>query len=73
MTAKMLLAFDPKKHGGEVMADDARGVETFARSTTAHRDLEDCYRAFIVMARIRSGEEEFYTLDDVQANLGLDD
>lgn len=28
---QMLAAFDPKKHGGEVMADAAVGVEVFAR------------------------------------------
>lgn len=27
---QMLAAFDPKKHGGEVMADAPRGVEAFA-------------------------------------------
>lgn len=28
--AQMLAAFDPKKHGGEVMADGPVGVEAFA-------------------------------------------
>jgi antitoxin MazE len=28
--AQMLVAFNPKKHGGEVMADAPRGVEAFA-------------------------------------------
>jgi antitoxin MazE len=28
---QMLAAFDPKKHGGESMADGAVGVEAFAR------------------------------------------
>lgn len=28
---QMLAAFDPQKHGGEVMADGAAGVEAFAR------------------------------------------
>jgi antitoxin MazE len=27
---QMLAAFDPKKHGGEAMADGQRGVEAFA-------------------------------------------
>ena len=27
---QMLEAFDPKKHGGEVMADGPRGVEAFS-------------------------------------------
>lgn len=27
---QMLAVFDPKKHGGEVMADAPRGVEAFA-------------------------------------------
>ncbi len=29
---QMLASFDPKKHGGEVMAGRARGVEAFADS-----------------------------------------
>ncbi len=36
MTAKMLSAFDPKKHGGEVMADDGRGVEAFSVSSSGY-------------------------------------
>jgi antitoxin MazE len=28
---QMLSAFDPKRHGGEVMADSPRGVEAFAQ------------------------------------------
>ena len=34
-------------------------------------DMEDLYLAESVMARIRSGEERTYTLDEVEAKLGL--
>ena len=34
-------------------------------------DMEDLYLAESAMARIRSGEERTYTLDEVEAKLGL--
>jgi len=33
--------------------------------------MEDLYLAESAMARIRSGEERTYTLDEVEAKLGL--
>ncbi len=36
-------------------------------------DLEDLYLAEQVMLRVRSGEERTYTLDEVEARLGLAD
>ncbi len=41
----------------------ARGIE----------DMEDYYRAEQVMQRVRRGEEKVYSLDEVSAELGLDD
>jgi RHH-type transcriptional regulator, rel operon repressor / antitoxin RelB len=35
-------------------------------------DLEDYYRAVEVSARIKRGEEKVYTLEHVEAELGLD-
>ena len=34
-------------------------------------DLEDYYRAAVVMERVRTGKEKIYTLDEVEAHLGL--
>lgn len=34
-------------------------------------DLEDYYRAAVVMERVRTGKENVYTLDEVEAHLGL--
>lgn len=36
-------------------------------------DLEDYYRAAVVMERVRSGKEKIYTLEEVEAQLGLAD
>ncbi len=36
-------------------------------------DMEDIYRADQVMERIRRGEERTYSLEEVSAELGLDD
>lgn len=36
-------------------------------------DLEDKYMAQQVLGRVREGEEELYSLDDVEQDLGLDD
>ncbi len=36
-------------------------------------DLEDYYLAEAVMARVRSGEEPTYSLEDVERELGLED
>ncbi len=36
-------------------------------------DLEDLYLAEQVMLRVRSGEERTFTLDEVEARLGLAD
>ena len=36
-------------------------------------DLEDFYRAASTMERIRKGEEEVYTAEQVRADLALDD
>jgi RHH-type transcriptional regulator, rel operon repressor / antitoxin RelB len=34
-------------------------------------DLEDYYLAAVVMERVRTGKEKVYTLDEVEAHLGL--
>ena len=34
-------------------------------------DLEDYYRASVVAARVRNGEEQTYSLAEVEADLGL--
>lgn len=34
-------------------------------------DLEDYYRAAVVMERVRSGKEKVYSLEEVEAQLGL--
>jgi RHH-type transcriptional regulator, rel operon repressor / antitoxin RelB len=39
--------------------------------TNGMDDLEDYYRAAVVMERIRKGEEKVHTLDEVEAQLGL--
>jgi RHH-type rel operon transcriptional repressor/antitoxin RelB len=39
--------------------------------TNGLEDLEDLYRASVVMARVRSGEEKIYSLAEVEADLGL--
>jgi RHH-type transcriptional regulator, rel operon repressor / antitoxin RelB len=39
--------------------------------TNGMDDLEDYYRAAVVMERVRKGEEKIYTLDEVEAQLGL--
>ena len=39
---------------------------------TGIEDMEDYYLAEQVMQRVRSGEEKVYSLDDVSAELGLD-
>ena len=39
--------------------------------TNGMDDLEDYYRACVVMERIRKGEEKIHTLDEVEAQLGL--
>ena len=39
--------------------------------TNGLEDLEDHYRASVVMARVRSGEEKTYSLAEVEADLGL--
>ncbi|UZJ38782.1 DUF6290 family protein [Prosthecochloris sp. SCSIO W1103] len=36
-------------------------------------DLEDRYMAQEVLGRVKEGEEELYSLDDVERDLGLDD
>ncbi len=36
-------------------------------------DLEDYYRAAVVMERVRAGKEEIYSLEEVEAHLGLAD
>ena len=36
-------------------------------------DLEDKYMAQQVLGRVKEGEEELYSLDDVERDLGLDD
>ena len=36
-------------------------------------DLEDKYMAQEVLGRVKEGEEELYSLDDVERDLGLDD
>ena len=36
-------------------------------------DLEDKYMAQQVLGHVKEGEEEFYSLDDVERDLGLDD
>lgn len=36
-------------------------------------DLEDRYMAQEVLSRVKKGEEELYSLDDVERDLGLDD
>ncbi len=36
-------------------------------------DIEDYYRAEQVMQRVRRGEEKVHSLDEVSAELGLDD
>ena len=35
------------------------------------QDLEDCYLAESVMARVRKGEERIFTLEEVERDLGL--
>jgi RHH-type transcriptional regulator, rel operon repressor / antitoxin RelB len=35
-------------------------------------DLEDSYRASVVMERIRTGQEKVYSLERVRQNLGLE-
>jgi hypothetical protein len=39
--AKMLVAFDPKLHGGEVLATPLVGNEVFGSSRTMAEDEED--------------------------------
>jgi RHH-type transcriptional regulator, rel operon repressor / antitoxin RelB len=39
--------------------------------TNGMDDLEDHYRAAVVMERVRKGEEKIYTLDEIEAELGL--
>ncbi len=41
--------------------------------TKGIEDMEDYYRAEQVMQRVRRGEEKVYSLDEVSAELGLDD
>ena len=36
-------------------------------------DLEDYYRASVVLARVRTGQEAVFTTEQVRQNLGLDD
>lgn len=36
-------------------------------------DLEDYYRATVVMERVRSGKEKIYTSEEVRQHLGLED
>jgi RHH-type rel operon transcriptional repressor/antitoxin RelB len=36
-------------------------------------DLEDAYEAERILARVREGKEQTYTLDEVARRLGLDD
>lgn len=36
-------------------------------------DLEDYYRAAVVMERVRAGKEKIYTSEEVRQHLGLDD
>lgn len=39
--------------------------------TNGIEDLEDSYRASVVMERIRTGQEKVYSLEQVRQNLGL--
>ena len=36
-------------------------------------DLEDCYLAAATMERVRKGEEQVYSAEQVRKDLGLDD
>ena len=50
---------------------DATTASNTMLITNGMDDLEDYYRAAVVMERVRKGEEKIYTLDEVEAQLGL--
>lgn len=60
---------------GELARRTGRTKTFYAREAILEHldDLEDLYLAEEVLARIRSGEERTWTLDEVERNLGLAD
>jgi RHH-type rel operon transcriptional repressor/antitoxin RelB len=53
--------------------DTNRSVSFYVRELINNglEDVEDYYRAAMVSARIRSGEEKVYSMEEVEAYLGL--
>ena len=62
------------EHGLRQLATDTeRSMSFYVRELIKHglEDVEDYYRAAMVSARIRSGKEKVYSMEEVEKNLGL--
>lgn len=73
MPISLRLDADIEQRIDQLSRDTNRSKAFYLREliTNGLEDLEDYYRASMVSARIRRGEERTYTLDEVEAELGL--
>ena len=69
------LPVDIENRLAELSAKTGRTKTFFAREAILEHmdDLEDLYLAEQIHLRVKSGEEQVFTLEEVEAELGLDD
>ena len=73
MSISIRLPPDIEQRLRQLAADTNRSQSFYVRELINHglEDVEDYYRAAMVSARIRSGEEKVYSMEEVKAHLGL--
>ena len=73
MPISIRLASDIEQRLRQLAADTKRSQSFYVRELINHglEDVKDYYRAAMVSARIRSGKEKVYSMEEVEKNIGL--